>query len=426
MSTQPPCAAPCGTVRRCGRSPGSPGSDVAGGSRPRGSRRTTGDRPASRRVPRPARGGAAPAIGAPRRPRRRPPAAPRASSFERGIDAANPRSSNHSRQRCTSRSVRPAHRAANGSGRWRSSAKHARTTDRTRRSSMSSSGRLPSRRMASTISAGDHAAARLGRPALLGPPVEQPPAAVGRQLEAAQQPGGIVGVVGTSVAIRLRPDGAITARVRRAGKEPASQVGDLLPAPAGLLERHGRDSLGQDLDLEPVGAFEPPGMADGLADEVLLEGIARLEVGRPGGQALFEFLDILTRQNHCPGRQAMRDGIEARTRPPLRRARATRPLGIPPVGFDLKGRGHRRAESPDRSRGAASHPPARLALPPRRGWAVPFAFTALLYRTIAGRSRPDCGIFSGIQDSTNGSWNSHLDYPAARHLAVRLTVRTQF
>ncbi len=38
------------------------------------------------------------------------------------------------------------------------------------------------------------------------------------------------------------------------------------------------------------GRAVPPGMADGLADEVLLEGIARLEVGRPGGQAPFEFL----------------------------------------------------------------------------------------------------------------------------------------
>ena len=124
-------------------------------------------------------------------------------------------------------------------------------------------------------------------------------------------------------------------------QEPAAEVGNLLPAPAGLLERHGRDPLGQHLDLEPVGAFEPPGMADGLADKILLEGIARLEVGRPVGQALGEFLGILTRQDQRPGGQAMLDSIQGRTRPPLRRARATRPKGVPPVGFDLQGRGHR-------------------------------------------------------------------------------------
>ena len=183
--------------------------------------------------------------------------------------------------------------------------------------------------------------ARLGRPALLGPSVEQPPATVGRRLEAVQQPGGIIRVVGTGAAIRIRPDAGIAVRVRRSRQEPSAEVGNFLPAPACLLERHGRDLLRQHLDLEPVGAFEPPGMAGGLADEVLLEGIARLAVGRPGGQAPLEFLGILTRQDQRPGGQAVLDRIEGRKRPPLRRARAARAPRVASVGFDLQGRGHR-------------------------------------------------------------------------------------
>ena len=137
--------------------------------------------------------------------------------------------------------------------------------------------------------------ARLGRPALSAhrsSSHRQPSAVDSRRLNSR------AGSSGSSGPVRRSGSGGCRdhrSGVRRAGQEPSAEVGDLLPAPAGLLERHGHDPLGKDLDLEPVGAFEPPGMADGLADEVLLEGIARPEVGRPGGQAPVEFLGILTR-----------------------------------------------------------------------------------------------------------------------------------
>ena len=90
-------------------------------------------------------------------------------------------------------------------------------------------------------------------------------------------------------------------------------------------------------ELDPIELPRSPG---GLLDQVSLELVARLEIGRPVVDPPCQRLGLLARQSVELGGHAVRDGIEPRPLFPFRGPRPGAFLSVPAIGFDLAFRTH--------------------------------------------------------------------------------------
>lgn len=132
-------------------------------------------------------------------------------------------------------------------------------------------------------------------------------------------------------------------RLARGRQEASAQVGDLLAPLRLLLVGDLREALGEQRVLDAVGAVETPGMGDGLVDEVVLERIARLELGGPLVEAELEVAGLLAGEDQGLGGEAVGDCIETRSGLAGERPGAAGTARVAKIGFDSSGRGgHRR------------------------------------------------------------------------------------
>jgi hypothetical protein len=181
-----------------------------------------------------------------------------------------------------------------------------------------------------------------------GPAVQQPAAAGSRGLEARDQPGGIIRVVGQAGGGDPRLTGTVLeVGIQRQGparvpQEPAAQRGGLLRLAELVLHRRVAEGVGHPGRLGAAGAVELPGGLRRLLGQALLQLVARLEDGGEGVEPGLVGLGILAGQDGGPSRQAVLQRIEARTALALGRPGPGAAGGIAAVDGGAVGRVGRR------------------------------------------------------------------------------------